>query len=91
MSGLGVDRDAFLELGTNPKEPTAGSSITVFGLQAAKCRNGVSQRHGEVAHHMCSNLWPDRKQEEVPIEAITNGVHLPSSIDATWPQPLADE
>ena len=27
----------------------------------------------------------------MPIEAITNGVHLPSWIDATWLQPLADE
>jgi starch phosphorylase len=41
--------------------------------------NGVSQRHGEVARDMWRPLWPGRSAAEVPITAITNGVHT-----TTW-------
>lgn len=91
LSQLGTDRDTFLELGTNPNEPEAGFNTTVFALRTAAFRNGVSQRHGEVARQMWSHLWPDRKQDDVPIDAITNGVHLPSWIDASWLQPVLDQ
>jgi len=91
LDGLDTDREAFLELGTNPKDPDAGFNTTVFALRAAGYRNGVSQRHGEVAREMWSHLWPDRGEEDVPIEAITNGVHVPSWIDTSWLQPVLDE
>jgi starch phosphorylase len=41
-----------------------------------------------VARQMWSSLWPDRRVEEVPIVAITNGVHLPGWIEPTRLQPL---
>jgi len=91
LGTLNTDRDTFLELGTNPKNPEAGFNTTVFALRAAGYRNGVSQRHGEVAREMWSHLWPERDQNDVPIEAITNGVHVPSWIDASWLQPVLDE
>ena len=91
LSELGADRDAFLQLGVNPEDPDAGFNTTVFALRAAGFRNGVSQRHGEVAREMWSHLWPQREQEDVPIEAITNGVHLPSWSDPRWLQPVLDE
>jgi starch phosphorylase len=91
MSQLETDRDTFLELGTNPQDPNAGFNTTVFALRVAKFRNAVSQRHGEVARDMWGHLWPDRAQEEAPIQAVTNGVHLPSWIDASWLQPVFDE
>jgi starch phosphorylase len=89
---LGTDRDAFLNLGVNPQDPGAGFNMTVFALRMARCSNAVSQRHGEVARKMWAGLWPDAKgQEEVPIVAITNGVHLPSWIEPTSLQPLLDK
>jgi len=91
LNELGVERDAFLELGANPQEPEAGFNMTVFALRMADFRNGVSQRHGQVARGMWAALWPDREEEDVPIAAITNGVHLPSWIDASRLQPLLDE
>jgi starch phosphorylase len=91
LGELDTDRDTFLELGTNPKDPDAGFNTTVFALRAAGFRNGVSQRHGEVARGMWSHLWPDREQDDVPVQAITNGVHTPSWIDASWLQPVLDE
>jgi starch phosphorylase len=50
-------------------------------MNASAHRNAVSQRHGEVSRAMWRDLWPDRPVGEVPIEAITNGVHLRSWLD----------
>jgi starch phosphorylase len=87
---LGTERDTFLQLGINPQDPGAGFNMTVFALRLASFRNGVSQRHGEVARRMWASLWPDKKEEEVPIAAITNGVHLMSWMDPIRLQPLLD-
>jgi starch phosphorylase len=87
---LGTDRDTFLQMGINPQDPSAGFNMTVFALRLASFRNAVSRRHGEVARRMWSSLWPDKKEEEVPIVAITNGVHLMSWMDPTRLQPLLD-
>jgi starch phosphorylase len=91
LDELDTDRGTFLELGTNPADPDAGFNTTVFALRTAEFRNGVSQRHGEVAREMWSHLWPDREEGDIPIEAITNGVHVPSWVDASWLQPVFDE
>jgi starch phosphorylase len=80
---LGTDRDAFLRLGINPEDSGAGFNMTVFALRMAKHCNAVSQRHGEVARKMWASLWPDKTVGQVPIVAITNGVHLPS-----WTEPI---
>jgi starch phosphorylase len=85
---LGTDRETFFKLGTNPQDAGAGFNMTVFALRMAQCRNGVSQRHGEVARKMWAGLWPDRAEEEVPIDAITNGVHLGAWIAPLHLQPL---
>jgi starch phosphorylase len=44
--------------------------------------NGVSRRHGEVARRMWQSLWPELPVEQVPIDSITNGIHVP-----TWIEP----
>jgi starch phosphorylase len=80
---LGTDRNTFLQLGSNPKDVGSGFNMTVFALRMAGFRNAVSQRHGEVARKMWMALWPDRKEEKVPIASITNGIHL-----AAWIEPL---
>jgi len=87
---LGTDRDAFMQLGTNPQDPGSGFNMTVFALRMAEHRNAVSQRHGEVAREMWHELWPDKQKEDVPIKAITNGVHLPSWLEPIHLQPLLD-
>ncbi len=91
LSQLGADRDTFFALGTDPAHPGTGFDTTVFALRTAGFRNGVSRRHGEVAREMWGHLWPDREGEDVPIQAITNGIHLGSWIDAGHVQPLLDE
>ncbi len=80
---LGADRQALLQLGADPQSPDAGFNMTVFALRMSAFRNAVSQRHGQVARKMWAHLWPGTEEDKVPIDAITNGVHL-----STWVEPL---
>jgi starch phosphorylase len=79
---LGISHDEFLQLGVNPSQPRAGFNMTVMALKLATFRNGVSRRHGEVTRKMWQCLWPDSSPEKVPIDSITNGIHVP-----TWIEP----
>ena len=81
-SSLGLDRDSFLQLGVHPDERQSGFNMTAFALRMSGHCNGVSRRHGEVARQMWKNLWPGIDEEEVPIQYVTNGVHVP-----TWIEP----
>jgi starch phosphorylase len=79
---LGLSRDSFLELGSDPKDADEGFNMTVLALKMASFRNGVSKRHGEIARDMWQQLWSERQVENVPIDSITNGIHVP-----TWIEP----
>jgi len=82
---LGLNRDEFFRLGTHPDEPSNGFNMTVLALTLSQYHNGVSKRHGEVARKMWHSLWPDVTEEAVPIEYVTNGIHVP-----TWIEPKID-
>ena len=79
---LGLDRDAFLQLGIQPNGPYGGFNMTALALRMSGYRNGVSLRHGEVTRRMWHSLWPGTPEDEVPIDYVTNGVHVP-----TWIEP----
>jgi starch phosphorylase len=89
-AALGARRDSVLQLGVDPASPGAGFNMTVFALRMAGYSNAVSRRHAEVARQMWAGVWPGKKPEEVPIAAITNGVHLPTWIDPIGLQPLLE-
>ncbi|MFH2012117.1 MAG: alpha-glucan family phosphorylase [Pseudomonadota bacterium] len=77
---LSLDRNTFLELG-RVKGGTS-FSMTVLALRLADWINGVSKLHGEVCRKMWKPLWPEVKEDDVPITSVTNGVHIP-----TWLAP----
>jgi starch phosphorylase len=79
---LGLDHDSFLQLGIHPEEPHAGFNMTAFALRMSGYCNGVSKRHAEVTRRMWHSLWPDLAEERVPIDHVTNGIHVP-----TWIEP----
>jgi glycogen phosphorylase len=76
---LGLSREAFLSLGENHEGWGVAFNMTVLALRLAGRVNGVSQLHGAVSRQMWQRVWPDKPVEEVPITAITNGVHI-----STW-------
>ena len=73
---MGTSRQQFMALG----EYEGRFNMTVLALRLAGRTNGVSQIHGKVSREMWQSVWPDCPVEEVPIVAITNGVHVPSWI-----------
>ncbi len=80
--GLKVDREAFLGLGQQDARDKQSFNMTVLSLKMSEHSNAVSQLHGEVARKIWGRLWPEVKENEVPISHITNGVHVP-----TWVAP----
>jgi glycogen phosphorylase len=71
-SECGIDVDRLMALGHFPGEPgDAPFNMAVLGLRLAGRANAVSRLHADVSREMFAAL--DR-----PIEAITNGVHVPT-------------
>jgi phosphorylase/glycogen(starch) synthase len=80
-SWVGVPWERFMALGQ--AEGEKGSfNMTYLALNFASVANGVSQMHGTASRRLLQPLWPGLLESEVPVEAIVNGVHLP-----TWTSP----
>ncbi len=78
-SALGVSFDQLMALGHAPDEPPdAPFNMAVMGLRLAGRANGVSQLHGAVSRRVFHALWPKTPEAEIPITAVTNGVHAPT-------------
>jgi starch phosphorylase len=76
---LGIDRKHFLSLGRiNPNDDNETFQMPVLALRLSSYVNGVSKLHGEVSRLMWSGIWPAVPVDEVPVTAITNGVHIKS-------------
>jgi len=74
---LGLSHDDFMALGrVNPADNSETFCMTVLALKTSRRANGVSAIHGDVSRLMWHGLWPNRRELEVPIGHITNGVHV---------------
>jgi starch phosphorylase len=76
---MGVSRETFMGLGRHPAIDHGTFHMTVAAIRLSRRVNAVSLQHAEVTRRIWLPLWPDRKESEVPIGHVTNGVHL-----ATW-------
>jgi glycogen phosphorylase len=88
---VGIGFDELMALGHRPTERPSSEAeerfnMAVMGLGLAGRSNGVAQLHGQVSREMFKDLWPDLPVDEVPIGAVTNGVHA-----HTWTSPEIDE
>lgn len=79
----------------HPGSETEPFCMTVLALRVSRAANGVSELHGQVSRAMWHALYPGRKEEEVPIGHITNGVHLMGWMKGTvrrwWRKRLGDD
>jgi glycogen phosphorylase len=83
----GIPMDRLLALGHEPADTDQTRfNMAVMGFRLAARTNGVAQLHGAVSREMFQPLWPEVPVEEVPIGAITNGVHA-----RTWVSPEMDD
>lgn len=81
--GMGLAFKVFMALGReDPYNDNEDFCMTVLALRLSRYNNGVSQLHGKVSRNMWRRIWGQFPIEDVPIGAITNGVHAP-----TWVAP----
>jgi starch phosphorylase len=74
---LGLSERDLLALGrTDPNNETEHFSMTVLGLRMSRSRNAVSFPHARLTKAIWHHLWPGTPQHQVPINYITNGVHV---------------
>ena len=75
---LGGYRDRFLALGNYDNGSGPMFNMTALALRTSGAVNGVSRLHGEVTRQMWQPIWPGVPYEQLPVNFITNGVHVPT-------------
>ena len=83
---LGSHRARFLALGEYDNGSGPQFNMTALALRASGSVNAVSQLHGEVTRRMWVPIWPEKSVDEVPVGAVTNGVHVPTWVSAEMMQ-----
>lgn len=76
---LGLAFKVLLALGReDPRNDSEHFCMPVLALKLSRFNNGVSKLHGVVSRRMWNRVWNQYPVEDVPIGAITNGVHVPT-------------
>ena len=84
---LGIPIHDLLALGRqNPDDSAESFNMAYLAIRGSGSVNGVSRLHGRVSRHLFEPLFPHWPTVEVPIDHVTNGVHMP-----TWDSASADE
>jgi len=72
-------RDRFLGLGSYDSGLGPMFNMTALAMRSSSGINAVSQLHGQVTRQMWTGLWPGVPVDQIPVRAVTNGVHT-----GTW-------
>jgi starch phosphorylase len=81
VGGIGMSMPVLLGYGrVHPTNQDELFCMTVLAMRLSGYSNGVSRLHGKVSREMWKEVWPHFPTEDVPIDHITNGVHIPSWI-----------
>jgi starch phosphorylase len=75
---LGQYRDRFMALGAYDNGSGIQFNMTALALRTSDAVNAVSQLHGVVTREMWGPIWPSTPEDQRPVRAITNGVHMPT-------------
>lgn len=76
VSDLGLPFEQFLRLGRIEKDNKAEQfNMAILAMENSNYVNGVSKLHAEVTREMFADRWPNYPLVEVPIMAVTNGIH----------------
>jgi starch phosphorylase len=76
---LGLSFDQFMGLGrVRPNDAAEQFNMAVLALRHAHQCNGVSKLHAKVTRRMVQVGYPGFPEDEVPVAAVTNGIHTRS-------------
>jgi len=80
IAEINLPFNEFLKLGrVDPDNAGEAFNMAVLAMENANSVNGVSKLHAAVTREMFSSRWPAYPEDEVPIGAVTNGIHT-----STW-------
>ncbi len=77
---VGISMQRFLNMGRIIGSNRNMFEMTVLALNFSFKANGVSRLHGDVSRSMWQGAWKGYSREEVPIGAVTNGIHVSSYV-----------
>ena len=79
MQTLGLPVERLLALGRrDPGDVREPFNLTYLAIRGCCRVNGVSRLHGRVSRRILTPLFPGWPESELPVGAITNGVHIPT-------------
>jgi starch phosphorylase len=78
VSELGIGMGDLLALGGVEGGDREAFNMARLAIREAARVNGVSRLHREVTRKMWCDMWPGVPFDEVPVEYVTNGIHIPS-------------
>jgi len=77
--------DEFIDIGReHPGDSAEKFSMSVFACNTCQEVNGVSWLHGKVSQEMFNPIWKGYFPEELHVNYVTNGVHLPTWTASEW-------
>lgn len=78
---LGIHFKVLLGYGRlDPRDENEPFGMTTLALRLSSHTNGVSRLHGSVSRAMWQKVWRHHPVEDVPIDYVTNGIHVPTWI-----------
>jgi glycogen phosphorylase len=88
---LGVSQSDLLALGrARPDDATEPFNMAYLAVHGSGAVSAVSRLHATVSRRIFQPLFPRWPEVEVPVSAVTNGIHTPSwdsaEADALWTQ-----
>ena len=84
---LGIALHDLMALGRqNPDDSSESFNMAYLAIRGSGAVNGVSRLHGHVSRRLFESLFPHWPADEVPVNHVTNGVHMP-----TWDSAAAND
>ncbi|KPK83377.1 MAG: alpha-glucan phosphorylase [Bacteroides sp. SM23_62_1] len=78
---LGINFRVLLGYGRlDPRNEGEKFGMSTLALRLSSHANGVSRLHGKVSRSIWQKIWSHHPVEDVPIDHITNGIHVPTWI-----------
>jgi starch phosphorylase len=76
---LGISINDLVALGRkDPNDPNEPFNTAYLAIRGSGTINGVSRLHGKISRRIFAPVFPHWPLQEIPIGAVTNGVHMPS-------------
>jgi len=78
---LGINFRVLLGYGRlDPQNDSEAFCMSTLGLRLSAYTNAVSRLHRQISQSMWQKVWHHHPVEDVPIDYITNGIHVPTWI-----------